>query len=148
MKKSELPFAPRTKGARIDKSALAFRPGAKAAPPPREGNSTAHLKWIRDLPCLAAVAMGEDPASAAPAREAHHLLGGTDRGMGKKASDQWTVPLAHIRHMDMHNLGEARYFEALGIDDPKAVAKALWERSGDRPAALAWLEENVRGRGL
>ena len=146
MSKASLPFSPRAQRGKIDKSALALQPGVKQAPVRREGDSAKHLVFVRGLPCLAAVAFGSDPTTEPRSGEAHHLLTETGKPMGGKSPDRWTVPLAHVRHLDLHRLGERRYFEAIGIADPKAVASALWERSGDRAAALAWLEANVRGR--
>jgi hypothetical protein len=69
--------------------------------------SSPYLRHIRSKPCLVC----GDKA------EAHHLNFAQPRAMGKKNGDQWTVPLCHHHHMEMHNsfLGERSWWASQGI---------------------------------
>lgn len=93
----------------------------------RPGMSEAHLALIRQLPCAV--------SGKAPAGEAHHLKSGTgERGMGRRSSDRWAVPLRHFEHMELEAQGsraEVAWFQKHGIADPLALAEALWAASGD-----------------
>lgn len=90
--------------------------------------SEAHLRNIRRLPSC---------VSAQPGCEAHHLCGGPaalERGVGKKAGDQWAVPLTADEHRDLHTFGsklEREWFANRGVEDVYALAAALWEWRDD-----------------
>jgi hypothetical protein len=102
------------------------RPGRAADR--REGMSPKHLACIRALPCC----ITGRPAPSDP----HHLK--TDlaheRGIGRKATDRWTVPLAREAHESVERVGsrnELAWFQERGIADPKALARDLWAVTGD-----------------
>jgi hypothetical protein len=94
----------------------------------REGNSEAHLACIRDLSCCVTGAPGpNDP---------HHLKDRLthERGMGRRATDRWAVPLSRWKHDELENLGsrkEREWFRAHGIEDPLELANALFLATGD-----------------
>lgn len=94
----------------------------------REGMSKAHLELIRQLPCC---------VTGTPARsDPHHLLEGLahERGVARKATDRWAVPLCRAKHDELHRLGSRKewaWFRDHGIDDPLELAAALWRVSGD-----------------
>lgn len=49
--------------------------------------------------------------------DAHHLLSAPCRGVGKKASDEYTVPLCPDHHRELHGMGdEGLFFAQYGVD--------------------------------
>lgn len=96
-------------------------------PRQREGMSSAHLAFIRRLPCCI--------CHREPAGEAHHLLRVEGRGMGLKAADRWTVPLCREHHETLHRFGgEEAWFADRGVD-ARALARRLWGVTGDEEQA-------------
>lgn len=100
----------------------------------RAGNSTAHRRFVAQLPCCI--------TGKREAVHAHHLKSGPaseERGVGMKATDKWLVPL----HWEKHLLGvelrgsrrEIEWFHEQGIADPHKLAAELAEVSGDFEAA-------------
>jgi len=110
-----------------------FRPSirerkTRVAPSSKRAHmSDAHLALIRLLPCCV--------TGRAPAGEAHHLKAGTgERGVGRRSSDRWAVPLCHAEHMDLESKGsrnEPAWFRDRGVADPLGLASALWAATGD-----------------
>lgn len=41
--------------------------------------------------------------------ECAHVRNGTDGGLGMKPSDQWTISLCHVHHVEQHKIGEAAF---------------------------------------
>jgi hypothetical protein len=92
-----------------------------------------HLGFVRTLPCLACGRRG--PCEAA------HVRLRTDGAMGRKPSDNYTVPLCGPTvdyagcHKTQHFWGEPSFWTMLmeigGITDPWTVANRLWTISGD-----------------
>lgn len=68
-----------------------------------------HLKRIRSMACLVC---GRSPS------QAHHLTFAQPKAMGRKAGDQYTVPLCAVHHRDLHHFGDERkwWSEKSGID--------------------------------
>jgi hypothetical protein len=59
----------------------------------------------------------------------HHLRHLQPRALGRKASDEFTVPLCRIHHRLVHRVGnEAAWWQGAGID-PIKVARSLWKQS-------------------
>lgn len=106
----------------------------------REGNSKRHLALIRQLPCCVTGKRGpSDP---------HHLREGLahERGIGRKATDRWAVPLCRQLHEEAHRVGsrqEWAWFKARGIEDPLELAAALWRNTGDLDRMLKVLEAHM-----
>lgn len=99
--------------AKIDKSVLTFGE-------PKRLRDKAHLKFVGSQPCLLC---GRRPA------DAHHLRFAQPRAMGRKVSDEYTVPLCRIHHHEVHQTGnEAAFWEDLEINALE-IAKGLWEQS-------------------
>lgn len=90
----------------------------------REGNDSHHLAALRKCPCIVTL--------RTPAGEVHHLksLGaGKERGVGRRASDRWGVPLSRSSHNAVEAVGsrnELRWFSENGIEEPHELAAALW----------------------
>ncbi len=75
-----------------------------------------YLASLRGEPCLVCRQGGE----------AHHLMRAEARGIGRKTSDNWAVPLCHKCHMELHAFGdEQTWWDVLGID-PIEWAKENW----------------------
>lgn len=101
----------------------------------RDGNDSAHLVLIRRLPCLATLAReGREIAPCDP----HHLKCGPaagERGMSRRASDRWALPLSRAAHEELERLGSRRelaWWNGLGIEEPWELANRLWRATGDQ----------------
>lgn len=92
----------------------------------------AHLKFVASQPCLIC---GRTPS------DAHHLKFAQPRALGRKVSDEFTVPLCRVHHRQLHHSGnEVQWWQAAAGDvDPLEIAKGLWEQS--RPTARQVGEE-------
>lgn len=92
----------------------------KPPPPIRDKK---HLAWLHELPCCI--------SGSTVNVVAHHLLRTPEKAMGRKSGDNHTIPLASHIHMALHRDGnETRFLKQYGIDGP-ALARRLWEVSGD-----------------
>jgi hypothetical protein len=81
---------------------------------------------VAKQPCLIC---GRRPA------DAHHLRFAQSRTLGRKVSDEFTVPLCRGHHREIHRCGnEAAWWEKAGID-PTGPARALWLESHPLPVA-------------
>lgn len=92
--------------------------------PKREGMDAAHLVNVRYCRCLCCGTLGSH-------MQAHHLLRTDERGLSRKSSDRWAVPLCPLCHQKLHSAGdEEAFFAEHGIDG-RAVASSLWAARGD-----------------
>jgi hypothetical protein len=79
-----------------------------------------HCKFVRTEPC---VVCGRAPT------DAHHIRFAQPRALGRKVSDEYTVPVCRLHHRDLHGYGdEASWWAGVGID-PLPIALELWRRS-------------------
>lgn len=79
---------------------------------PDRVRSEAYLRYVRTKPCL--ICGGQ--------AEAHHLTFAQPRAKGRKNGDQWTVPLCHGHHMELHDFaGGERSWWAIN-----AVLPLVW----------------------
>jgi hypothetical protein len=98
---------------RVDKSTL-------AVPTPRRYRNKAHLRYVAQQSCLLCGRKPSDP---------HHLRFVQPRAFGRKASDEFAVPLCRIHHRLVHRVGnEAAWWKDAGIDPLKA-ARQLWRQT-------------------
>jgi len=103
----------------VDKSVLTH-------PEPRRIRDRDHVRFVAQQTCLVC---GRRPC------DAHHLRFAQNRALGRKASDEFTVPLCRGHHRELHHHGdEAGWWEKLGLD-PTAAARALWQET--HPKSLA-----------
>ena len=87
---------------------------------PRRVRDRAHVKFVAGRPCLIC---GRCPA------DAHHLRFAQSRALGRKVSDEFTVPLCRGHHREIHRHGdEAAWWAKVGIE-PLDVATSLWRES-------------------
>jgi hypothetical protein len=77
-----------------------------------------HLKFVSKQAC---VVCGREPS------DAHHLRFAQSRALGRKVSDEFTVPVCRLHHRELHRRGdEAAWWSGLNID-PVPIAFALWK---------------------
>lgn len=94
----------------IDKGLLAF-------PEPRRVRDRDHVKHVATQACLVCGRLPSD---------AHHLRFTQGRALGRKASDEFTVPLCRSHHRELHRHGdETAWWTKIGID-PLPEARTLW----------------------
>ncbi len=87
-------------------------------PKPVRRRNKAHLAFVASQPCLV--------CQRSPC-DAHHLKFAQPRTLGRKVSDEFTVPLCREHHRDLHRYGnEAAWWANLQIA-PTAVASELWQ---------------------
>jgi hypothetical protein len=109
---SHRPEAPKTRSRSkaIDKSVLAL-------PEPRRVRDRDHVRHVAQQPCLVC---GRQPT------DAHHLRFAQSRVLGRKVSDEFTVPLCRGHHREVHRHGdEGAWWQKAGVDS-MAAARALW----------------------
>ena len=97
-----------------------------------------HSRFVSRQPC---VVCGRTPA------DPHHLRFAQPRALGRKVSDEYTVPVCRTHHRELHGYGdEASWWAGINVD-PVPIALALWQRtrpdqalrytSDDTPAPVA-----------
>ncbi|MDA9499481.1 ERF family protein [Bradyrhizobium sp. CCBAU 11357] len=87
--------------------------------PPRK-RSKAHLLFVREQPCLVC---RQTPC------DAHHLTFAQARALGRKVSDEFTVPLCRAHHQELHRHGNERAWWANLQIAPLPLAQELWAAS-------------------
>jgi hypothetical protein len=61
--------------------------------------------------------------------DSHHLTFTQSRALGRRVSDEFTVPVCRIHHRELHRSGdEAAWWQKLNID-PLPVALRLWRHT-------------------
>jgi ERF superfamily protein len=102
----------------IDKSVLTV-----AAP--RRYRNREHLRYVAQQPCLVCGRKPSDP---------HHLRHVQPRALGRKASDEFAVPLCRVHHRAVHRAGDERaWWKQAGIDPIKEPHAR--KRRSDRSAS-------------
>jgi len=94
----------------VDKSVLIFAES-------RRVRDRDHIRHVIKQPCLICGRHPSDP---------HHLRFAQSRALGRKVSDEFTVPLCRGHHREVHRSGnEAAWWTNASID-PTIAARALW----------------------
>jgi hypothetical protein len=87
---------------------------------PVRRRSKAHLAFVASQPCVI--------CKVTPC-DAHHLKIAQPRSLGRKVSDEFTVPLCRKHHPELHKHGnEANWWVNMQVT-PLLIAKELWEIS-------------------
>jgi hypothetical protein len=87
---------------------------------PRRYRDRAHLRFVSAQPCLIC---GRRPS------DAHHLRFAQPRALGRRVSDEFTVPLCRSHHRALHRHGdEVAWWESNKVD-AVVVAHELWQRT-------------------
>jgi hypothetical protein len=119
-------LAEKTGTPQIDKSVLVF-------PEPRRIRDREHVQHVMKQPCLIC---GRRPS------DSHHLRFAQCRALGRKVSDEFTVPLCRTHHHEVHRCGdEQSWWRNTGID-PFTAARTLWLKTHLLPRAEAGTANN------
>jgi hypothetical protein len=103
----------------IDKAILGF-------PEPRRMRDRDHIRHVMKQPCLICGRRPSDP---------HHLRFAQSRALGRKSSDEFTVPMCRTHHREVHRCGdESAWWQKIGMD-PLAAARMLWLETHPLPRA-------------
>jgi len=95
-------------------------------PEPRRVRDRNHIRHVMKQACLVCGRRPSDP---------HHLRFAQSRALGRKVSDEFTVPLCRAHHRELHRYGsEGSWWQNTGID-PLAAARMLWLESHPLPRA-------------
>ncbi len=95
---------------------------------PRRIRDKDHLRFVASQPCLVC---GRSPGHA------HHIRFAQPRAMGRKVSDEWTVPLCATHHRSLHTVGdEEKWWKERQID-PVTHATCLWQETRDQALPVA-----------
>jgi hypothetical protein len=82
-----------------------------------------HCRFLMTQPC---VVCGRTPS------EAHHIRFAQPRALGRKVSDEYTVPVCRLHHRELHRYGdEASWWVGVNVD-PLPVALELWRDRAER----------------
>ena len=116
----------RRRSEKIDKSVLAF-------PEPRRVRDRDHVRFIAKQPCLVC---GRQPS------DAHHVRFAQRPALGRKVSDEYTVPLCRGHHREVHRCGDEPVWWLKVRINPMPKARELWLQThpqiidrDNRPAA-------------
>jgi hypothetical protein len=93
---------------------------------PRRSRDKDHLRFIAIQPCTVC---GRQPC------EAHHIRYAQPRALGRKVSDEFTVPLCRVHHRELHRQGdELAWWSKFNID-PMPIALKFWRYTRGVPSA-------------
>jgi hypothetical protein len=108
----------------------------------RRARDKDHLRFITNQPCTVC---GRQPC------EAHHIRYAQPRAIGRKVSDEFTVPLCRVHHRELHRQGDERAWWAKFNIDPLPIALQFWQHTRgfqanqqDRPQAPDSASEKCR----
>jgi hypothetical protein len=85
---------------------------------PIRKRSKAHLAFVASQPC---VVCQKTPC------DAHHLKIAQPKALGRKVSDEFTVPLCRVHHNELHRHGNEKNWWANLQIMPMPIAKELWQ---------------------
>jgi hypothetical protein len=92
---------------------------------PRRIRDKNHLRYVSSQPCIIC---GRSPGHA------HHLRFAQPSALGRKVSDEWTVPLCATHHRSLHSVGdEERWWKEKGIDATAHALRLWWATRHPRP---------------
>src|SRR5262245_11559884 len=94
---------------------------------PRRCRDKDHLRFVTRQPCTVC---GRQPC------EAHHIRFAQPSALGRRVSDEFTVPLCRVHHRELHRTGNERsWWDQLNID-PVPIATRFWQQTrGVAPGA-------------
>jgi len=128
---TESPNAPesklRTRRRRGRDRPMAINKTVLTLPVPRRVRDREHVKSVAKQPCLVC---GRRPA------DAHHLRFAQAPALGRKVSDEFTVPLCRGHHREVHRYrDESVWWNKTGID-ATAAARVLWLKTHPLPSEV------------
>jgi hypothetical protein len=90
----------------------------------RRSRDKDHLQFITNQPCTVC---GRQPC------EAHHIRYAQPRALGRKVSDEFTVPLCRVHHRELHRQGDERAWWTKFNIDPLPIALRFWQHTRGIP---------------
>ena len=102
----------------INKSVLVF-------PEPRRIRDRDHIRHVIKQPCLLCGRRPSDP---------HHLRFAQSSVLGRKVSDEFTVPVCRAHHREIHRCGDEESWWRSTRINPLASARALWLETHPLPS--------------
>jgi hypothetical protein len=121
---AKLPARPSDRGQKR-RRATGVNKSVLALPTRRRIRDRDHVRSVARQPCLVC---GRRPA------DAHHLRFAQSPALGRKVSDEFTVPLCRGHHREVHRCGdEAAWWNKTGID-PTTAARVLWLKTHPLPS--------------
>jgi hypothetical protein len=130
---SQMPSRP-MKSLRIRPTRAANFPAMK----PRRSRNKDHLKFISSQPCTVC---GRQPC------EAHHLRYAQPRALGRRVSDEFTVPLCRVHHRELHHEGDEQVWWNRRNIDPMPVALRFWRHTQGAFSAASDLKQDPKSFG-
>jgi len=113
--------------ARIEKADLALSE-------PRRHRDRDHLKFVTLQPCLLC---GRRPS------DAHHLRFAQNAALGRRVSDEFTVPLCRLHHRALHRRGDEAAWWVEQQLEPLPVAQKLWTQTRGNTARAAFPSASI-----
>jgi ERF superfamily len=104
-------------------------------PKPSRARNKAHLRFVAAQPCLI--------CQRTPC-DAHHIKFAEPRALGRKVSDEFTVPLCRDHHQELHRHGNERAWWADVNVTPLEVARSLWDMTTSEHGNALLLPDAVR----
>ncbi len=101
-----------------------------------------YLDFVRSLPCIITGVYGVEAAHISLPSPQYGKLG---RGLGRKESDRWTLPLSQESHRRQHEIGEEKFWDEVGIN-PFVVALSLYGVYPNEELALLVIRNIERRR--
>jgi hypothetical protein len=114
--------APEPTALRVDKADLALSE-------PRRHRDRDHLKFVTLQACLLC---GRRPS------DAHHLRFAQNAALGRRVSDEFTVPLCRLHHRALHRRGDEAAWWVEQQVEPLPVAQRLWSQTRGNTAGLGF----------
>jgi hypothetical protein len=87
---------------------------------PRRSRDKDHIRFISRQPCTVC---GRKPC------EAHHIRFAQPRALGRRVSDEFTVPLCRIHHRELHRQGDEATWWGKANIDPMPIALRFWRQT-------------------
>lgn len=110
------------------------RPVSATRPKLNRRRNKEHLAFVASQPC---VVCRREPC------DAHHVKFAQPVAIGRKVSDEFTVPLCRDHHHELHRHGNERSWWANLNIQPLAIAEDLWSRTVRGPADPSPIPESV-----
>jgi hypothetical protein len=109
-----------------DAAANALPSSRRSLPKTTRHRNKEHLKFVQAQPCLVCGRNPSDP---------HHLRFAQPQALGRKVSDEFTVPLCRTHHREAHRASqELQWWQSKGLA-PMEAARTLWSKTQGRPQA-------------